>query len=337
MLLRFKAIYKKIMNFAFRAMRFILRGLNPNSLFYSLSLKHHRIIKFAGVANNEKKVLYFPTIYHFVNNIRSLNRPANYDFLVQQNFLHKDFIDSEKPKVFFTMEPLEYMTEESRKNMGDEKLKPFIYSYDESNIRRRMFYTALPDNRRLIIKKIERNIFEKRSLFCCIINRYADNKELNLLGERINFVKAMGGDIDIYGFDPWNGENRWKGIGNYMGPANDKIQTLSKYNFAIAFENKDYPGYITEKIFDVMMAGTIPLYWGGGSFIKESLPSQCYVDCRNRDAKDVYLEIKSYHFEKIVNFRKVAIDFLKSGYAERFTRRYWAMAIVERLQEQLKS
>jgi len=325
------------MNFSFRAMRFILRNLNPKTLFYSLSLKHHCIIKFAGVANNEKKVLYFPTTYHFVNNIRSLNRFDNYDFLVQQNFLHKDFIDSEKPKVFFTMEPLEYMTEESRKNMEDKKLKPFIYSYNEPNIRRRMFYTALPDNKRSIIKKLERNIFEKRLRFCCIINRYADNKELNLLEERINFVKAMGGDIDIYGFDPWSGENRWKEIGNYVGSANDKIKTLSKYNFAIAFENTDYPGYITEKIFDIMMAGTIPLYWGGGSFTKESIPSQCYVDCRNRDAKDVYLEIKSYHFEKIVNFRKATIDFLKSSCAERFTRRYWAMTIVERLQEQLKS
>jgi len=300
-------------------------------------MKHRRIIKFAGVANNENKVLYFPTIYHFLNDIRSLHRSKNFDFWVQQNFLHKDFIASEKPKVFFTMEPLEYMTEESRKNMGDKTLMPYIYSYYEPDMKRRMFYTALPDNRRLIIKKLERNIFKNRSFFCCIINRYADNKELNLLEERIKLVKAMGNDIDIYGFDPWSGENRWKEIGNYVGSANDKIQTLSKYNFAIAFENTDYPGYITEKIFDVMMAGTIPLYWGGGSLTKESIPSQCYVDCRNRDAQDVYLEIKSYNFEKIVNFRKAAIDFLKSNDAERFTRRYWAKAIVERLQEQLSS
>jgi hypothetical protein len=235
------------------------------------------------------------------------------------------------------MEPLEYMTEESRKNMEDKKLMPFIYSYDEPNIRRRMFYTALPDNKRPIIKKLEGNLFEKRLRFCCIINRYADDKRLNLLKERINFVKAMGDDIDIYGFDPWSGKNRWKEIGNYVGPANDKIQTLSKYNFAIVFENTDYPGYITEKIFDVMMAGTIPLYWGGGAFTKECIPSECYVDCRNRNAQDVYLEIKSYHFEKILNFRKAAIDFLKSNDAERFTRRYWAMAIVERLREQSNS
>jgi hypothetical protein len=337
MWLKFKEIYIKIMNFSFRAMRFILRNLNPKTLFYILSLKHRRIIKFAGVANDEKKVLYFPTTYHFVNNIRSLNRFDNYDFLVQQNFLHKEFIDSKKPKVFFTMEPLEYMTEESRKNMEDKKLMPFIYSYDEPNIRRRMFYTALPDNKRPIIKKLERNLYEKRLRFCCIINRYADDKRLNLLEERIKFVKAMGSDIDIYGFDPWCGENRWKEIGNYVGPVNDKIQTLSKYNFAIAFENTDYPGYITEKIFDIMIAGTIPLYWGGESFTKESIPSQCYVDCRNRDANDVYMEIKSYSLEKIVNFRKAAIEFLKSGYSEKFTRRYWAMAVVKRLQEQLKS
>lgn len=334
---RFKEIYIKIANFSFRGIRFIRRELNPQALFYILSPKHRCVIKFAGVANDEKRVLYFPTFYHFVNDIRSLNKLKHYDFLIQQNFLHKEFIDSKKPKIFFTLEPLEYMTEESRKNMEDKKVKPFIYSYGEPDIKRRMFYKALPDNRRPIIKKLERNLFEKRLLFCCIINRYADDNRLNLLEERINYVKAMKDDIDIYGFDPWSGKNRWKEIGNYIGPANDKIKTLSKYNFAIAFENTDYSGYITEKIFDVMMAGTIPLYWGGGSFIKESIPSECYIDCRNRDAKDVYLEIKSCSFEKIINFRKAAIEFLKSYHSEKFTRRYWAISVVERLQEQLKS
>jgi hypothetical protein len=36
------------------------------------------------------------------------------------------------------------------------------------------------------------------------------------------------------------------------------------YTFTLTFENTDYPGYVTEKLFHALSAGSIPLYWGGG-------------------------------------------------------------------------
>ena len=36
----------------------------------------------------------------------------------------------------------------------------------------------------------------------------------------------------------------------------------NKYKFAIAFENEDYPGYVTEKICDIYKSNCIPIYWG---------------------------------------------------------------------------
>ena len=41
-----------------------------------------------------------------------------------------------------------------------------------------------------------------------------------------------------------------------------KKQFLSAYKFTIAFENDIFPGYQTEKLYDAMMAGSIPVYCG---------------------------------------------------------------------------
>lgn len=43
---------------------------------------------------------------------------------------------------------------------------------------------------------------------------------------------------------------------------------MRRYKFTIAFENQSYPGYVTEKIADALMAGTVPIYWGARMFPK---------------------------------------------------------------------
>ena len=42
----------------------------------------------------------------------------------------------------------------------------------------------------------------------------------------------------------------------------EKIEFLEDYKFAISFENTQYPGYTTEKIYHPMLANCIPIYWG---------------------------------------------------------------------------
>jgi len=196
-----------------------------------------------------------------------------------------------------------------------------------------MFYPCFADHKEGIIRDLERMLAEKRSKLCCIINRYSEHPGLNLLQQRMLFVKAMGNDIDIYGAEPWGGPNKWREFPNYYGMTDNKLQTLRNYNFVIAFENSDYPGYITEKVIDAFKAGTVPLYWGGGAFLKETIPSDCYIDCRNREPEEVYLLIKNMTQEDIVSFRKAALEFLKSDAADRFTGRYLKQEIVKRLEE----
>src|SRR5690606_4272029 len=45
----------------------------------------------------------------------------------------------------------------------------------------------------------------------------------------------------------------------------DKIKYLSTIRFNICPENSDAPGYVTEKVFESIQAGCIPVYWGSGN------------------------------------------------------------------------
>ena len=65
----------------------------------------------------------------------------------------------------------------------------------------------------------------------------------------------------------------------YKGTAKSKSETLSRYNFAICFENCILKGWITEKIFDCFFAGTVPVYWGAPEIL-ELVPEDCFIDMR---------------------------------------------------------
>lgn len=65
---------------------------------------------------------------------------------------------------------------------------------------------------------------------------------------------------------------------SYRGKIENKCQVMQKYRFSICFENaRDIPGYITEKIFDSMLSGCVPIYWGAPN-IDQFVPKECYID-----------------------------------------------------------
>ncbi|WP_428306846.1 glycosyltransferase family 10 domain-containing protein [Lacipirellula sp.] len=51
-------------------------------------------------------------------------------------------------------------------------------------------------------------------------------------------------------------------MNNIGGRVANKREFMSRYKFTIAFENDSYPGYTTEKIVHLMMAESLPIYWG---------------------------------------------------------------------------
>ncbi len=56
-----------------------------------------------------------------------------------------------------------------------------------------------------------------------------------------------------------------------------KRQFSSSYKFTIAFENYMYPGYQTEKLYDAMMANSIPIYMGD-PFVSEVFNTKSFIN-----------------------------------------------------------
>lgn len=94
--------------------------------------------------------------------------------------------------------------------------------------------------------------------------------------EYFTFTQLCGGNMFSSGFDLYG-----RGWPEYLGKeCADKLATIRNYKFCLCFENGSYPGYITEKIIDCLVAGVIPVYMGAPD-IKEYIPYNLFVHAKD--------------------------------------------------------
>jgi len=108
-------------------------------------------------------------------------------------------------------------------------------------------------------------------------------------------------------------------FGGVLGPL-EKFDVIKKYKFYYCYENTvGINGYVSEKLFDCLYSGVVPIYWGAPN-IKELIPFKCYIDGFSfKNQKDVYEFINSMTYEEYCKYLNEARDFLNSEYMERFT------------------
>lgn len=116
----------------------------------------------------------------------------------------------------------------------------------------------------------------------------------------------------------------------YRGTANDKIATLSRYKFSLAYENMSgTEGYVTEKIFDILQAGSVPIYWGAPN-IETYVNPNAFIDRRdfkNDAALAVYLKnMKGGEYEKMI---LAGQEYLKTEQFKKFLPEYFCDRIIE--------
>ena len=141
-------------------------------------------------------------------------------------------------------------------------------------------------------------------------------------------------DFDLYGLR-WNqSATRLQRIfpflvkkySTFRGHAKNKIDILSQYKFNICYENiSDAKGWVTEKIFDSLRAGTVPIYWGAPN-IGQYVDIDAFIDRRKfKDDAELakYLiqikedEYKNYIFagKRYISSEKYA-KFLPNSFCE---------------------
>ncbi len=154
------------------------------------------------------------------------------------------------------------------------------------------------------------------SLFVCNKNRPHPNQLYSERKSAIDFFEKLNtNEFDLYGIG-WEKE-KYK---NYKGYIFDKIGCLSHYKFNICYENtKNLPGYVTEKIFDCLVAGSVPIYLGANN-ITDYVPKNCFIDRRDFSSfNELYIYISSMPQNTYNQYIKNIQTYLKSDRAWHFS------------------
>lgn len=146
------------------------------------------------------------------------------------------------------------------------------------------------------IKKMREKVLHNplRTKFCAAV---ISNNKTSL---RIKFIKELNKykKVDMGG----------KFLNNIGRPIKDKIEFLSSYKFSIAMENSEGDGYASEKIFDSLLSGTIPIYYGDYT-IDEYINPKSFILIKNeRNIKE-----KIEYIKEIDNNSKKYINILKEN------------------------
>ncbi len=204
-------------------------------------------------------------------------------------------------------------------------------------------------------QSIKKTISSKEKL-CCVISGNKKIKYSNeLYSERLKviewFEENHPEDFDLYGTG-WDevvfGKNRYINFilrrsillrkkfatkrPSYKGKVERKKPILEKYKFSICYENaRNISGYITEKIFDCLFAGCVPIYWGANN-ITEHIPKECFIDKREFDTyENLYSHIKNMSDKKYLQYLDNIENFLNSVKSFPFSSECFSQVIIQNI------
>lgn len=157
-------------------------------------------------------------------------------------------------------------------------------------------------NRRVVALMRYRNNRRKWSL------KY-QGKELDLcyLRTKIALEGYKMNILDIHGLD-WS-ENITKGNSRKGAWQSTKQAILQDYHFNLAFENTNWPYYCTEKIWDSIQGGCLPIYYGEGNAIYQDFPQDSLLDyCKFGDTQELFRYIELMTTQEFIQRMNLCIE-----------------------------
>ena len=153
--------------------------------------------------------------------------------------------------------------------------------------------------------------------FCVMFQSHLKSPYPNeLYSERDKVARffANSNEFDLYG-RLWEGTPNWRGYFK-----EDKITAIKNYKFCFCYENmKNQVGYVTERIFEVMFAGSVPIYWGADN-ITDYVPKECFIDRRDFSCyEDLYRFLKAIDQTRYEAYLMAIQNYLHSPQFEPFS------------------
>lgn len=171
------------------------------------------------------------------------------------------------------------------------KLFPLIFTWHDGYIDGRKFIKIYwPQTRQFPSVPII-SFKDKKLLVNISMNKFSRHPRELYSARRVSirhFEQNQPENFDLYGVG-WNRPATvtekilpftCKIYNSYRGTVRNKWDVLPQYRFSLCYENiYDEPGYVTEKIFDCMRAGCVPVYWGAPN-ITDYVDPEVFIDRR---------------------------------------------------------
>lgn len=170
--------------------------------------------------------------------------------------------------------------------------------------------------------------FSEKKLITFISSNRISDFDGELYSERVKaidfFEKKIPEKFDFYGFG-WDKDLH----PCYRGIAEEKYEIFHRYRFAICYENiRGYSGYISEKIFDCLMAGIVPIYAGAPDICKY-VPEDSFIALDDFTSYEELLEyIVNITEDEYQSYLFAAKQFIDSNAKNEFTGERYAQYII---------
>jgi len=159
-----------------------------------------------------------------------------------------------------------------------------------------------------------------------------NNSKFDLYGmgwqRRVSKYKAIRVFLRMLNIKPKDAKSKLK---VFKGAADDKWQLMSKYKFVFSFENSNYPFYVSEKLFDVIYAHSVPVYLGAPN-IQSMVDKSLYIDYRDfKDMNKLFDYLENMSEEKYSEYICAADNYFDSNEFKKFSNKTFANIIVENI------
>lgn len=204
------------------------------------------------------------------------------------------------PIIFFTGENLYSDNLIDRKEYQDHCLNEVdlalgFAEIDHKNyLRLPLWYYDLPADANLKtmqakLDEMQKKRQQEKTNFCALVS----NHDINGLRTRLFNLLNPIAPIDSAG-RLLNNTNTLKVDYN-----DNKFLFLEHYMFNICPENSNSPGYVTEKIFDAIVSGTLPIYWGSNNNPEPDLLNHdAILLCNEHDLPALYNKVNELYGNK---------------------------------------
>lgn len=192
---------------------------------------------------------------------------------------------------------------------------PYILTWNEEVIdNQRIFKRIIP----YYFEKHPGNMaFKDRKLLTNISGNKSSDNPKELYSERRRIIKFFEKNypeqFDLYGTG-WTREE----YSSYQGTPANKFDVYHNYRFALSLENtKNVKGYITEKIYDCLVAGVVPVYEGADNIL-DYVPQSCFVDYKQFGTIEELADfLSNMTEEEYAEYEKAIEDFLNTDIQKR--------------------